>query len=69
MIKKGKAEKIRDYLNNLKDTKVTVNEYKGAVMLLVYLGNFKYSDGLEMIEVYKNELMETFGNDTEENKF
>lgn len=66
MVKKGKAEKIRDYLNNLKDAKVPVNEYKGAVMLLVYLGNYKYSDGLDMIESYKNELMETFGNDTEE---
>ena len=59
MVKKGKAEKIRDYLNNLKDTKVPVNEFKGAVMLLVYLGNFKYSDGLEMIEDYKDELMES----------
>lgn len=58
MAKTGKAEKIRNYLNNLRDTKVPVNEFKGAVMLLVYLGNFKYSDGLEMIENYKNELME-----------
>lgn len=66
MVKTGKAEKIRNYLNNLKDTKVPVNEYKGAVMLLVYLGNFKYSDGLDMIEDYKDELMKTLGTYTEE---
>lgn len=59
MVKMGKAEKIRNYLNNLKDAKVPVTEYKGAVMLLVYLGNFKYSDGLDMIESYKDELMES----------
>jgi hypothetical protein len=59
MVKTGKAEKIRNYLNNLKYTKVPVSEYKGAVMLLVYLGNYKYSDGLEMIEAYKDELMES----------
>lgn len=59
MTKTGKAEKIRNYLNNLRDTKVPVNEFKGAVMLLVYLGNFKYSDGLDMIEAYKDELMES----------
>lgn len=59
MVKMGKAEKIRNYLNNLKDAKVPVNEYKGAVMLLVYLGNFKYSDGLVMIESYKDELMKS----------
>ena len=59
MVKKGKAEKIRAYLNNLKDTKVPVNEFKGAIMLLVYLGNYKYSDGLDMIETYKDEIMES----------
>ncbi len=59
MVKKGKAEKIWDYLNKLKAEKAPVTEYKGAVMLLVYLGNFKYSDGLDMIEAYKDELMES----------
>jgi hypothetical protein len=59
MVKKGKAEKIRDYLNNLRVEKVPVSEYKGAVMLLVYLGTFKYSVGLDMIEAYKDELMES----------
>lgn len=59
MVKKGKVEKIRDYLNNLRAEKVPVSEYKGAIMLLVYLGNFKYAVGLDMIEAYKDELMES----------
>ena len=64
MVKKGKAEKIKDYLNNLRNTNVSVSEFKGAVMLLVYFGNFKYSDGLEMIEEYKDEVIGPFGSDT-----
>lgn len=61
MVKKGKVERIRDYLNNLRVEKVPVSEYKGAVMLLVYLGNIKYSAGLDMIESYKDDLlMESF---------
>lgn len=63
--KKGKAERIREYLDRLKAEHVPLSEYKGAVMILVMLGSFKYSDGLDMIEEYKDELMSYAGENPE----
>ena len=63
--KKGKSERIREYLYRLKAEHVPLSEYEGAVMILVMLGSFKYSDGLDMIEDYKDELMSYAGENPE----
>jgi hypothetical protein len=63
--KKGKVERIREYLDRLKAEHVPVSEFKGAVMILVMLGSFKYIDGLDMIEDYKEELMSYAGENPE----
>jgi len=63
--KKGRTERIREHLERLRLEHVPLSEFKGAVMMLVMLGSFKYVDAIDMIDDYKEELMSYAGENPE----
>jgi DNA-binding sugar fermentation-stimulating protein len=63
--KKCRTERIREHLERLRQEHVPLSEYKGAVMMLVMLGSYKYVDAIDMIDAYKEELMSYAGENPE----